>query len=58
MVDTNAITENVSAPKRQMTILALLGGYGLKGGDTLFNFSALALWTPEPLLFVLRDFQS
>jgi hypothetical protein len=39
-----------------MTMLALLGGYRLKGGNTLFNFSAFALWTLEPLLFVLRDF--
>jgi hypothetical protein len=39
-----------------MTILALLGGDRLKGGNTLFDFSAFALWTLKPLLLILRDF--
>jgi hypothetical protein len=37
-----------------MIILALLGGYRLKGGNTLLDFGAFALWTPEPLLVVFR----
>ena len=39
-----------------MTILTLLGGDRLKGGNTLFDFSAFALWTPKSLLVILRNF--
>jgi len=39
-----------------MIILALLGSYGLKGGNALPDFSAFALWTLKPFLFVLRHF--
>jgi hypothetical protein len=37
-------------------VLALFGGYGLKGGNLLLHITALAFWAPEFFLFIFRYF--
>lgn len=46
---------NCRGPEQQMTILAFLGGDGLKGRNPLFDFRVFALWTLKPLLVILGN---